>query len=82
MVADRNDCLRIDSFSRLDTTAAHGANDAKMASLRSHVLIFRPSVAVWVADAHRGDGKRFVVRAEEKLTAFVELELAIRAASA
>ncbi|PYI72635.1 MAG: hypothetical protein DMF08_05715 [Verrucomicrobia bacterium] len=25
------------------------------------------------ADAHRDDGKRFVVRAEEKLTAFVEL---------
>ena len=25
------------------------------------------------ADARRGDGKRFVVRAEEKLTAFVEL---------
>ena len=23
---------------------------------------------------HRGDGKRFVVRADEKLTAFVELE--------
>jgi hypothetical protein len=31
------------------------------------------------ADAHRGDGKRFVVRADEKLTAFVELESAIRA---
>ena len=30
-----------------------------------------------IADAHRGDGKRFVVRADEKLTAFVELELAI-----
>jgi len=30
------------------------------------------------ADAHRG-GKRFVVRADEKLTAFVELESAIRA---
>jgi hypothetical protein len=30
------------------------------------------------ADAHR-DGKRFVVRAEEKLTAFVELESAITA---
>jgi hypothetical protein len=29
-------------------------------------------------DAHRGDGKRFVVRADEKLTAFVELESAIR----
>ena len=25
-------------------------------------------------DAHRDDGKRFVVRADEKLTAFVELE--------
>jgi hypothetical protein len=29
---------------------------------------------VFVADAHRGDGKRFVVRADEKLTAFLELE--------
>ena len=28
----------------------------------------------WIVDAHRGDGKRFVVRADEKLTAFVELE--------
>jgi hypothetical protein len=33
---------------------------------------------IWIADAHRGDGKRFVVRADEKLTAFLELELAIR----
>jgi hypothetical protein len=31
----------------------------------------------WVA-AHRGDGRRFVVRADEKLIAFVELEAAIR----
>jgi hypothetical protein len=29
---------------------------------------------IWIADAHRGDGKRFVVRADEKLTAFLELE--------
>ena len=29
---------------------------------------------IWIADAHRGDGKRFVVRADEKLTAFTELE--------
>ena len=29
---------------------------------------------IWIADAHRGDGKRFVVRADEKLTAFMELE--------
>jgi hypothetical protein len=33
---------------------------------------------IWIADEHRDDGKRFVVRADEKLTAFVELELAIR----
>ena len=36
---------------------------------------------IWIADAHRDDGKRFVVRADEKLTAFMELELAIRAVS-
>ena len=29
---------------------------------------------IWVADAHRDDGKRFIVRADEKLTAFLELE--------
>ena len=31
----------------------------------------------WIADAHRGDGKRFVVRADEKLTTFLELERAV-----
>jgi len=35
---------------------------------------------IWIADAHRGGGKRFVVRADEKLTAFVELESATYAA--
>jgi hypothetical protein len=29
---------------------------------------------IWIADAHRDDGNRFIVRADEKLTAFVELE--------
>ena len=33
---------------------------------------------IFIADAHRDDGKRFVVRADEKLTAFVELESGIR----
>jgi hypothetical protein len=32
---------------------------------------------IWIADAH-DDGKRFVVRADEKLTAFLEIESAIR----
>jgi hypothetical protein len=29
---------------------------------------------IWVVDAHRDDGKRFIVAADEKLSAFVELE--------
>jgi hypothetical protein len=33
---------------------------------------------IWIADAHRDNGKRFVVHADEKLTAFLELESAIR----
>jgi hypothetical protein len=32
---------------------------------------------IFIADAHRDDGKRFVVHADEKLTAFMELESAI-----
>ena len=29
---------------------------------------------IWIADAHRDDGKRYVVPADEKLTGFLELE--------
>jgi hypothetical protein len=32
---------------------------------------------IWIADAHRDDGKRFIVRADDILTAFLELERAI-----
>ena len=31
---------------------------------------------IWIVDAH-DDGKRFIVRADEMLTAFVELQRAI-----
>jgi hypothetical protein len=31
---------------------------------------------IWVADAHRGGGKRFVVHSDEKLSVFLELERA------
>ena len=41
--------------------------------------IDREGKTIWIADAHRGDGKRFVARADEKLTAFVELEAATQA---
>jgi hypothetical protein len=33
---------------------------------------------IFVADAHRGDGKRFVVHADENLTAFLKFESTIR----
>jgi hypothetical protein len=36
---------------------------------------------IWIADAHRDNGKRFVVHADEKLTAFLELERATRESS-
>jgi hypothetical protein len=36
---------------------------------------------IWIVDAHRGDGKRFVVCADELLTAFLELESATRVRS-
>jgi hypothetical protein len=36
---------------------------------------------IWIVDAHRDNGKRFIVRADEKLTAFMELESTICAGS-
>ena len=32
---------------------------------------------IWIADAHRSDEKRFVIRADELLFAFLELKSAI-----
>jgi len=37
----------------------------------------RNGQTIWIADAHRDNGKRLIVRADEKLTAFLELESAI-----
>jgi hypothetical protein len=33
---------------------------------------------IWIVDAHRDDGKRFVVRADDKLTVFLEPERVTR----
>jgi hypothetical protein len=38
----------------------------------------REGRTIWIADAHRDDGKQFIIKADEKLTAFLELESAIR----
>jgi len=35
----------------------------------------RQGRTIWIADAHSDDGKRFVVRADEILTVFLELEI-------
>ena len=32
---------------------------------------------IWITDAHRDDGQRFIVHADDKLTAFLELERAV-----
>jgi hypothetical protein len=32
---------------------------------------------IWIVDAHRDDGRRFIARSDEKLTAFLELERAV-----
>ena len=34
---------------------------------------------IWIADAHRDNGQRFIVHADDKLTAFLELESVIGA---
>jgi hypothetical protein len=41
------------------------------------LAIDREGRTIWIADAHRDDGKRFIVRVDEKLTAFLELERAV-----
>jgi hypothetical protein len=33
---------------------------------------------IWIVDAHRDDGKRFLVRSDEMLTAFLELDAAVK----
>ena len=44
----------------------------------SVATVDREGRTIFVADAHRGDGKRCVVHADEKLTAFLELERVTR----
>jgi len=36
---------------------------------------------IWIADARRDNYRRFIVRADEKLTAFIEQEASIRSLS-
>jgi hypothetical protein len=55
------------------------ANNLKTAgwSLGWVSALDRQGRTIWIADAHRDDGKRFVVPADDKLTEFLELEAPI-----
>lgn len=33
---------------------------------------------IFIVDAHKGDGKRYIVRSDEQLTAFLEIEKVTR----
>ena len=43
----------------------------------AHAAIDFEERTIWIVDVHCDDGKRFVVHADEKPTAFLELESAI-----
>jgi hypothetical protein len=51
------------------------ANDWRVPGIKRGLI--RPVYEKLARLVHRGDGKRFVVRADEKLTVFIELESAI-----
>lgn len=46
-----------------------------------YCAVFSENGLLFVVDAHRGDGRRFVVHSDEKLTAFLELEAIIQTES-
>ena len=45
--------------------------------MTSAELLWELREAIWIADAHRDDGKQFIVHANVKVTGFLELERAI-----
>ncbi len=65
-----------------DTVAQTTERSKATATFLWAIAVVSPIDSNWrtirIADAHRWDGQRFIVRVDEKLTAFVELESAIR----
>jgi hypothetical protein len=68
----------INLFQVVVAAAAEGSNSGGLVDIGRGRKMYLDSDGrtIWIVDAHR-DGKRFVVRADEKLTGFVELERAI-----
>ena len=79
------------SDTKLKADAPHCKQATRVAARRSITELSKPvgvggcvsaidsGRTIWITDAHRGYGKRFVVHADEKLMAFLELEAAISA---
>jgi hypothetical protein len=65
------DSGRIFRHSAIKTILGHSCG------VKDVACVDRERRTIWIVEAH-GYGRRFIVRADEKLTAFVELELAIR----
>ena len=60
---------------KIDISQKHEISCAMLWRNTQHVsAVDSQGRTIWIADAHR-DGKRFVVRADEILTAFMELDL-------
>ena len=52
--------------------------DPDLSQSRTAAAVDSEGRTIWIVDPHRDDGKRFVVCGDEKPTAFLELESAIR----
>jgi hypothetical protein len=62
-------CQKLSYYRSLTTT------EQAEGEFEGQILVRATGCKIWIADAHR-DGKRYVVHADEKLTAFLELERA------
>jgi hypothetical protein len=69
----------------IGNTSFHRGRDAQGLVNPAQIVVHKWGANIchpyWIADAHRDNGKRFVVRADELLTAFFELEATIRTAT-
>ena|SRR5215468_4871741 len=69
------------SFARLDLSSCYYLKNLKLDISQTGEISYAMFVSavdaawrtIWIADAHRDDGKRFVIRGDERLRAFVYL---------
>jgi hypothetical protein len=61
-------------YLNLDRAALPLALHPRMFSGLARIAIASHGRTIWIVDAHRDDGRRFIVRADEILSAFIEPE--------